>query len=183
MKMKVSTRIVLTVYLAVVILLAAFLFCSMLGVIDQGILSHAVATILDGGVGFKVLYAVVFIAMIAVGFMLLFFGMRKETPRTVRISQFDNGGIQITVRAIEELAERYVRGDKNVKGQHTRVISYGDYIDILTEISVLPDINIPAVTLALKDGLAENISQVTGITVHQVNVSVMSIKDHIKPQA
>ncbi|MGI6152409.1 MAG: alkaline shock response membrane anchor protein AmaP [Christensenellaceae bacterium] len=177
MKMKVGTRILLTVFLIVIILLCLFLIGTMAGFFHSSYLEGAVSTMLHGAMGYQAIYITVFIVIIVLCLALMFFGTGKQTPKTANIAIFESGSIVITVRAIEELVEKYVRETRDVKGLKSNVLSYTDYININLEVSVLPDIDIPALTKNLQDGLRENIQTLTGITVKNIKIMVMEIDD------
>lgn len=180
MKMKAGTRVIMTILLVAIILLCAFILASSFGLINALYLKGATETILNGGILYKVLYAVIFVVIIIVCFIIMFFGIRKETPKTAKIAVFDSGSIMITVKAIEELVERYVRNTKEVKELHSKVVSFSDYIDIIIQIGVQPDSNIPEITKALQTGLAEEITTHTGIEVKHTKITVMQIDDRHK---
>ncbi len=179
MEMKAGTRVVFTIYLVVIIVAGLFLLATMFGAVDGQYLDGIVNTLYDGSMGYKILYAAIIIVIIVVGICLIFFGLGKQTPKTARIASFENGSIVIAVRAIEELVERYVRETKHVKGLAHKVTSSGDDVDIDVQLSVMPNTDIPQITKDLKDGLKANIEAHTGITVKQVNVSVMGITDSL----
>jgi len=183
MKMKTGTRVLLTIYLIVIILAFLFLLATMFGLVSPSIMQGVTSTMTDGGIGYKALYAAVAIVMIIVAFVLMFFGAGKTAPKTARIAVFENGNILITVRAIEELIEKYVREFHDVNGLNTKVGSFDSYIEIDIEISTVPEANIPELTRTLKEGLTENIQKHTGITVNKTNVKVMEIDDKMKTKA
>lgn len=179
MKMKVGTRVVLTIYLVAVIALCGFILATLGGLVPGSALSDFTNTVLNGAIWFKVLYAVIAIVVIIVSFMLMFFGTGKApAPKTASIATFDSGSISITVKAIEELVERYVHENKNVKGLKTNVVSHDSSLDINMEICVLPDSDIPAVTKELQSGVSEYIQQHTGITVSEVKIMVTGLKEN-----
>ncbi len=180
MKMNVGTRIIFSVYVAAVIILCAFVLGTLFGLIPLPHITGIVQTISLGSFWYKFLYAAILIAMIAIGAMLLFFGIRKADPKTAKIAMFENGSVVMTVSAIEELVERYMREVKSIKGLKTKVISYDDYIDINVEISVLPGTDIPELTKELQFGLVVAIQKQTGITVKQTKIVVISLNDQIK---
>lgn len=180
MKMKVGTRVLFTIFLLVIIIGLIFLLASMFGLIDQSMIDNIGQTMLSGGVGYKILYAVIAIVLIIVALVLMFFGTGKVQPKTARVAVFENGSILITVHAIEELVQKYVREFHDVNGLVTRVASFDSYIEIYIEISTMPESNIPDLTRTLKEGLTENIQQHTGITVNKTNVKVMEIDDKMK---
>ena len=179
MKMKVGTRVVLTIYLIAVIILCGFILATLGGLIPGSNLSDFTDTVLNGPLGYKILYAVIAVVVIIISFMLMFFGVGKApAPKTARVASFESGNILITVKAIEELVERYVHENKNVKGLKTTVVSHEDSLDIAIDICVLPDVDIPAVTKELQSGLASYIQQHTGITVNETKIMVTGLKEN-----
>ena len=183
MKMKVGTRILFSVFLAVIILVCICFLFAITGVAGAQDLTNIVATMTAGSFWYKFLYGAIMIVVIVICFILMFFGIKQETPKTAKIAAFESGSILITVKAIEELVERYVRETKEVKELQSKVVSYSDYIDISVEIAVAPDGDIPEITKNLQTGLAAEIEQHTGITVKQTKIQVMSIDDRHKNKA
>ncbi len=181
MKMKVGTRVVFTIYILVMVLFCLFLLATLFGLVNTAYLTDTTNTISNGTFWFKFLYAAIFIVLVVVGIALLFFGMKKENPKTAKIAEFENGSIVITVKAIEELVEKYVRDFEDIKGMHIAVISNTDTIDINLEVAVKPDTDIPALTKSLQSGLIESIQGHTGITVRKNKITVMGLDDKIKP--
>lgn len=181
MEMKVGTRVLMTIFLIVIILLLLFVILS-IGGFEQNILMDAVNTMLNGGTGYKILYAAIAAVLIIVALVIMFFGAKKATPKTANVAVFESGSILITVKAIEELVERYVRAQHDIKGLRTQVISFGDAIDIGIEINVMPEVDIPELTQTLQDGLVGNIQQHTGLGVRKTKILVMGVDDKIRPK-
>lgn len=180
MKMKAGTRVVFTFYLIVVILIFLFFLATMFGLLDASILNNITGTMINGATGFQILYGALFAVMVIVGIALMFFGIKKEAPKTARVAEFERGSIVITVKAIEELIEKFVREAEDVRGVNIRVTSYMDAIDIGVELSVKPDTDIPQLTEELQTGLTEYIQKHTGIAVRKNNIMVLSIDDALK---
>lgn len=179
MKMKVGTRVLLTVYLIVVITLCGFILATIAGFISGNNILDFARTLVDGSVLFKILYAVIAIVLIIVSFMLMFFGLGKApVARTAQVAVFESGHVVITIKAIEELVERYVHQNKSIKGLRTNVVSHEDSLDINLEVSVLPDINIPEVTKELQSGLVGYIQDNTGIMVKEIKITVTGLKEN-----
>ena len=180
MKMKVGTRIVMSIYIIVVIIMCLFVLSVLVGAYDSSAINNVANTIAAGSFWYKFGYGVVVIVLIVVGIGLLFFGVKREAPNTAKIASFENGSILITVRAIEELVQRYLREEKSVKEVHSNVISYSDFVSINANIAVWPDINIPDVTMKLQAGLREYIEKHTGIAVKEIMIMVMKIDESAK---
>lgn len=173
--MSVTKRIVLSVYLAVVILLCLVLLFSIFGVIGQDYVTHAVATMMNGSTGYQVLYAAIAIALVVVGVCLIFLDFRPRSPKSVKIAAVENGSIMITVRAIEELVGRYLKQQENIKELHAKVQSFEEYVEIQVDISIFPGVNIPEVTRGIHEGLKQSVESQTGIEVRDVKILVQNI--------
>ena len=180
MKMKVSTRIILSIYLLAVIALCLFILAIIFGLLPAEILTQITTTIIDGSIWYRAIHVVIFGAMLVIGICLMFFGIKKEQPKTAVIASFEIGKISIAISALEELAGKFVRQTGAVKGVATRVLSLGDQIEINVKISILPDVSIPDITQDLQAGLINYIESYTGIKVKQAKIMVTSIDETIK---
>lgn len=179
MTMKFGTRIVFSAFIIIVVIFCFFLLGTLIGAVDIAMLNDIVGTMgKSGELGYKFLYGVVLVAMIGVGICLLFFGMIKETPKTATVAVLENGSILISVKAVEDLVQKYIREKPNVKGIHTRVISHGETVEIKLEISVVKDTDIPTFTKELQQGLTEYVQKTTGLTVDKNEIMVITVDDH-----
>jgi len=178
--MKVSTRIIFTIYLLAVVALCLFVLGTIFGLLPSGPLSQVTDTLLNGGIWFKVLYSCIFGAVLVVGVCLMFFGIKKEQPKTAVIASFETGIISIAISALEELAAKFVKQTGAIKGVGVRVVPVGDGVEIISKISILPDVSIPKITQDLQAGLINYIETYSGIRVAQAKVTVTSIDETIK---
>jgi uncharacterized alkaline shock family protein YloU len=115
-----------------------------------------------------------------VGVCLMFFGIKKEQPKTAVIASFESGKISIAISALEELAAKFVKQTGAVKGVGIKVVPVGDGVEINVKISILPDVSIPQITQDLQAGLINYIETYSGIKVTQAKVMVASIDETIK---
>lgn len=176
MSMKMGTRIIFTVFILVVVAFCVFLLGTLFGAIDSGILSNMSGVLTSGGeLGYQFLAAVILIAMIVVGILLVFFGMFKKSQKTATVAMLENGNILITVKAVEDLIDRYMKEEKQIRGTHITVTPYGESIDISLEVSVTQEADIPALTNELQNGLTEYVHKHTGLAVKKNEIVVMSV--------
>ncbi len=180
MKMKVSTRIIFTIYLLCVIGLSLFVLATVFGILPSGFLLQAATTIVQGSFWFKVLYTAIFGAALVVGVCLLFFGVRKEEPKTAVLATVESGKISIAISALEELAAKFIRQTESIKGVGIKITSLVDSIEIDVKISVLPEVSIPEVTQTLQAGLIAYMEEYSGIKVKVTRIVVTSIDETIK---
>lgn len=177
MRMSVGMRVLLTIFLIVIICALVVVLLAMFGVIGSSLLESVFATALHGGFWYKFLYAAICVVMIVIAFVIMFFGSHKRPPAVARIAELNGGSIVITTRAIEELVQREITNTPSIKAAHTRVVSYGDYIDITTNLSLLPGESIPDVTKTLQSKLQEDIQKQTGIQIRDFKITVTDVAD------
>ena len=114
MKMKVSTRIILTILLLVVAGLCLFMLATIFGLLDPSGLLQAATTIVEGSFWFKALYAVIFGVVLVVGICLMFFGIRQEEPKTAVLATLESGKISVAISAREELAAKFIKHSESI---------------------------------------------------------------------
>lgn len=179
MKMKVGTRVVFTIFVIIMVIACLFLLGVTFGLINTAMLNGIVQSFVGTDMAIKALYAAIFIVLAVVGICLLFFGVKKAMPSVAKIADFEIGTVTITVRAIEELVEKYVRDFRDVKGLNIRVESFVEAVEIYLQIAVKPETDIPDLTKKLQDGLTDNVQKTTGIKVRKNSIIVMNIDDHL----
>ncbi|MEI6101063.1 MAG: alkaline shock response membrane anchor protein AmaP [Eubacteriales bacterium] len=180
MKMKVSTRIIFSIYLLLVIGLCLYFLATMFGLLAQDGLLQVVTTIVDGSIWFKVLYTAIFGVVLVAGICLLFFGIRKEEPKTAVVASVESGKISIAISALEELAAKFIKQTESIKGVAIKIHSLVDSVDVDVKISVLPEVSIPEVTQNLQSGLIAYMEAYSGIKVRAARIMVASIDETIK---
>lgn len=182
MRMSVGMRVLLTIFLAVIICGLVFALLSMFGFISTSPLESIAATALHGGFGYKFLYAAICVVLIVIAFILMFFGTRKRTAAVAQVAEFNGGRIVITTKAIEELIHREITNMREIKAAHTRVISHGDYVDVVTSLSLLPGENIPEVTKTLQAKLQEDVEAQAGVQIRDLKIAVTDVQDAMQEQ-
>lgn len=177
MRMSVGMRVLLTIFLAVIICSLVFVLVSMFGFVSPSALESVAATALHGGFWYKFAYAAVCVVLIVIAFIIMFFGSHKRPPAVAQVAEVNGGTIVITVKAIEELIQREIMNTKEVKAAHTHVVSHGDYVDVTTNLSLLPGESIPDVTKELQSRLQEDIQVQTGVHIRDMKITVADVED------
>ena len=181
MKMKVSTRIIFTIYLIVVILICAFLLASMFNLVQSDHLILSIKTMLSGATEYIALYTCIFVVMIVVGFILMFFVIRSNKPKTAVLSSFDGGKIVISVNAIEQLAKKYIKEFDYVKEEKISIfVKKNNTTEINVKVQVYPEINIPVISEKLRAGLVDYVRTHSGIVVSDAKVVITSVNETIQ---
>jgi uncharacterized alkaline shock family protein YloU len=163
-----------------VVLLCLFVLATIFGLLPSENLTQIANTIVNGGIWFKVLYVCIVGFVLVVGVCLMFFGIKKERPKTAVIASFESGTISIAISALEELAAKFVKQTGAIKGAGISIVPVNDGVDVDVKISILPDVSIPQITQDLQAGLVNYIETYSGIKVKNAKVMVTSIDETIK---
>lgn len=177
-------RVLLTIYLIVIICCFLFLLATMFNMIPSTSLEAVLATAIRGGFWYKFAYAAICVVMIVVSFILMFFGMRKGARHEsmITIAQLSDGDIVITTRAVEEMVQREVVTATGVRGAHTHVVSYGDFVDVFIHLSVAPGQDIPEMTKALQAKIQDDLLTQTGVKLRDIRLTVTDITESMTKQ-
>ena len=180
MKMKVSTRIVFTIYLLVVITACLYVLAAFLGLLPKENLTNIATSLSGGNAWLRILAFVILAVIVVVSFSLMFFGIKKEKQKATLIASYDSGTISIAVSALEDLAKKFVKQTEFVKGEATRVLTLGEQVELDVKIKILPEVNMPQITQELQSGLIQYIEAYSGIKVTRAKVMIASIDESIK---
>ena len=175
--MRVSTRIVFTIYIIVVVLLCLFLLGTMYGLIPTDNLALAVKTVIKGGLEYKVIYTIIFAAMAVIGVILIFTATMKKRGVTATVNSSETGNVQISNQAVAQLAKNYMSRFEDIKEEKSFIGFKNDGVDMLFRIQTKPDVDIPALTSTIQNGLAEHVTSHTGLKVNSVKLYVTSVND------
>jgi len=173
--MSMGKKVLLTVYLVVITALCVVLLCAIFGAVDQQHITNSIATMFEGSIGYRILYAAIAIILIIVGVFLIFFDFGKKNLKAVKIASVENGSIMITVKAIEELVSKYLKKETSIKEIRSSVSTFDEYVEINVDLSIHAGVNIPETTMSLHEGLRQSIESQTGIAVKDVKILVQSI--------
>ena len=178
--MKVSTRIVFSIYLLVVIAACLYVLAALVGLLPQEQLTQIATSLSGGNAWLRILAFVILAVIVVVSFSLLFFGIRKEKQKAALIASYDSGTISIAVSALEDLAKKFVKQTGSVKGEAIKVLTLGEEVEVDLKIKILPEVNMPQITQELQSGLIQYIETYSGIKVARAKVMIASIDESIK---
>ena len=165
MKMKVSTRIVFTIYLLVVIAACLYVLATFLGLLPQENFNSIATSLSGGNAWLRILAFVILAVVVVVSFSLMFFGIKKEKQKTALIASYESGTISIAVSALEDLAKKFVKQTEFVKGETIKVLTLGEEVELDLKIKILPEVNMPRITQEMQSGLIQYIETYSGIKV------------------
>ena len=174
MKISVFSNFLLRLAALILIGVAGFVILGLLNVFD-------IAATIDfaretGGVILTVIVAFV-VALLALKLLFTFgAGKREYVPQSVLLRTTANGNINISLNTVDEITQRFVRSDDNVRDMKSNINASGDGgVKITLRVALRPDVKIPDVMAALQEGLKENVETISGLSVIAINILVDSV--------
>ncbi|MDW7740181.1 MAG: alkaline shock response membrane anchor protein AmaP [Bacillota bacterium] len=98
---------------------------------------------------------------------------KKESSAILKGSEF--GEVQISITAVENMVLRVIQQTQGIKDVSRQVTYTPDGMIVRVKIRVMPDVAIPGLTTDLQSRIKEYLEEITGVTVHEVKVTVENI--------
>jgi len=175
MKMRVGTRVLLSLFLLLVMAVCVLIILAAFGVVS----SANVVALAEGftETEYKYIWAGVALALIVVAIPLLFFGIKKDEPSSVTLASSTEGRVDITVEALKELAHCYLKDITEVIVQRVVVVPVS-YRTLRMEIylSVRTGAEIPAITTKISEEMRAYVEKFAGVLANQVTIFVLPQK-------
>ena len=111
---------------------------------------------------------------VLIGARLFWKGLVIERKKQAVVQDGELGDVRVSLPAIESLAEKVVSPIKGVRDVRARVVSAPQGINMHMNITVSPDINVPALSKDIQQQVRDSVLNVAGIAVHEVRVAVES---------
>ena len=149
--MRIFMRIVLTLYILFVILIAGITLACTWQFIAMDYptgwlnLLYADATV-------RLIVSVIGIAVIIISLFLMFSGIRKRKPKSAFIIDTGGGAVSITISALEEMAIRNMLANEAVRTVKASVVIRDGKANIKGRLAVAEGTNIPATLTELQKG-------------------------------
>jgi len=111
---------------------------------------------------------------VLIGARLFWKGLVIERKKQAVVQDGELGDVRVSLPAIESLAEKVVSPIKGVRDVRARVVTAPQGINMHMNITVSPDINVPALSKDIQQQVRDSVLNVAGIAVHEVRVAVES---------
>jgi len=172
MKMRMSDRILLTLYTLVVILLSLGLLCIALNIISLPYFVDLISG-LQYGWPFAVITLGISLVLLATSFRLLAVGSSRKQPMSTILKTTDLGIIRVSVNTLDTLTQKAVRSFQEVKDVRSVVLPETDGgIKVQLKVTILPDVRMPELTQNIQGKVKEYVEELSGITVREVQVYI-----------
>lgn len=114
--------------------------------------------------------------LLLIALILLALGLRpsKKVGNAV-LKGSEYGEIMISITAVENMVLRVVQQTQGIKDAGRKVAFTPDGLVVRIRISVMPDVALPGLINDLQLRTKEYLEEITGITVHEVKVTVENV--------
>ncbi len=175
MRMSVGTRILFSLFLLIIIAASVLIILAAFDVIPGDV-------VLGLAQGFaktwyRYIWAGAALVLLILAVSLMFFGAGKPEPQAVSLNTGTDGSVDITLEAVKELAEAYLRDVNGVIVQRILPHATG-YRSVALEIylSVRQETAIQAVTEQISSEIREHIEKYAGLMTSHVGIKVLPMK-------
>jgi len=179
--MRIFMRFLLTVYLLAVIFAACVVLACAWDVIQAGF-PQTWLSLLYTDYLTRVIVSASCIAVIAVSLSLMFYGLRRRSPKAALIKDTGLGAISISINAVEEMAARHIAANRDVKNARVSVRIKDSKADFSAKLAIAEGANIPETLSSLQASLKEQIEALSGIEVSKVTMLVEKTSQAVKPR-
>lgn len=165
--MRILMRFLLTVYILVILFVSAVILACAWGIINVANPEYWIV-LLYGDNFTRLMVSIVVIAIIILSFLLMFYGIRRNKPKSALIKNTGLGGVFISVNAIEEMAMRHIASHEAIRNVKTTIKIRDSKANISAKIAIAEGTNIPELLLSLQTSLKEHIEVLAGIQVNKI---------------
>ncbi len=161
--MSIADRIILALYTIMMAVVSALIVCFVARVFPVEVLHEHLNTI-PGSWEFAVGGVVMFLVSIR----LLIAGITRGGPKDITVHIGDGGVVRVSMSAVDKFVEKTAA---QVRGVHTvkaRISTSGDFLKVKMVAGVLPEANIPEISVLLRDKVKAGVKETVGREVSEV---------------
>jgi uncharacterized alkaline shock family protein YloU len=119
--------------------------------------------------------ALLSVLLLIISFKYLFLSIVPPRIQSTLLKNTDMGMIRVSVNTLDSIAQKAVRNFAEVKDVKTSVIPEMDGVRVRVVLFIMPDVNIPDLTLAVQAKVKEQIEDISGILAKEVQVYVENV--------
>ncbi len=115
--------------------------------------------------------------VILIGIRLIWVSIYRpqKNLRHVVLAENDLGQVNLSLSAVEDLANKAAGRIQGVKEVSSRMVGVPQGVGLKVQASVTPDINVPDASAEIQNTIKEKVFEVTGLQVSSVEVHIQSI--------
>lgn len=175
MKKNILDRFLLTIYTLVVIFGSLFILLISLGAAIGFIPIAAIESYISA-ISFSwdlmLISAIVALIFLIVSIKLLLSGFKKAKPNSALLKNTDLGMIWVSVSTLDTMVQKAVRGFSEVKDVKSIVKPDPDGIRVQIKIMVMPDVELPGLTVSIQQKVKEYVESLSGIAVKEARIYI-----------
>lgn len=167
-------RILLTVYAFCLTLISLTAFLVFIGLIPFDTVVNVIFSAL-GDVTSTVVLVIISLIFSTLGIVFLLSGVSADKNRKAIVKFSEVGEIIISINTIENIALAASKKIAGLRDTKARVRKRDDSVSLEIITSVIPDMNIPSVSVEIQEKVKSAVEKTSGITVNDVKVLIENI--------
>ncbi|MDP2892204.1 MAG: alkaline shock response membrane anchor protein AmaP [Bacillota bacterium] len=171
MKIRITDRILLLLFVLAAMALAVVIPCIIFGAIPQSNFNNFMQTAYADG-WMKALITAICAVVFLIGFRLLIAGLSRPRPKTALLASSAEGSIRISLVVLDELAQKFANTIQEIKEIKTDVFLLRDGVKFRVKYTIVQEASVPEISTKLQTGIKQFVEMYTGITVKSVEVMV-----------
>lgn len=177
--MRIFMRILLTLYILCVLFVAGALLACAWNIIEMTHPLYWVSQLYENTT-VTIVASMIGVVIILISLTLMFGTNRRREPKSALIAETGNGGIMITLSALEEMATRHILISPSVRSVKVGVAVKESKVELSAKLAVMDETNIPETLTALQTSLKEHIEVLSGIEVGKITLLVEKTSQVVK---
>ncbi len=113
--------------------------------------------------------------LLIISFKYLFLNIVPPKIQSTLLKNTDMGMIRVSVNTLDSIAQKTVRSFAEIKDVKTSVIPEMDGVRVRVVLFIMPEVNIPDLTMAVQAKVKEQIEDISGISAKEVQVYVENV--------
>jgi hypothetical protein len=177
MQPKLFDRFFLVLLLLVLLALAALCLGIAFGIVTGTHLA-AFAMLISGRIVNAAILCAASVALLALTLRVLIAFFRGEPdgpalPSSIHVNSGEFGALHISTAALDAMVQRFCHANGKIRECYSAIYPAPTGISLKLRVSVVNDVNIPEFTQALQSGLKQNIEELSGLKVLDVDVLII----------
>jgi len=174
MKMSTLNRVLFFFYQFVIIVILSVLFLVSVGIWPM---DRFMADIKVYGWPW---FALLSLVLLAISLKYFFLSIVSPKVQSTLLKHTNVGMIRISLSMLDSITQKTVRTFPEVKDVKTSVVPEADAVKIRVILFIMPEVNIPELTLAVQSRVKEQVEAVSGIAAKEVQVYVENVQNSNK---
>ncbi|NLJ41666.1 MAG: alkaline shock response membrane anchor protein AmaP [Clostridiales bacterium] len=124
---------------------------------------------------FFIIAPLISLLLIILGIRMFYANSRPKTPSGALVKRSEFGMIHVSINTLEAMTQKAVHSFDQIKDLRVNVLTEEDGVRIKLRLSIMPDVILPELTVAIQQKVKDYIESYSGIPVQNVYIYIESL--------